>query len=207
MKKNQTGFTVNNVRQVLGQRTPLMIKSASQHRDAAVALILRDSLTSGSLSPELLLIQRAQHPQDPWSGNLSFPGGKIDPEDRSVYAAAVRETREEVNLCLHREHCLGQLDDIYAVSVKVRVSAFVFNVPAHFDYVQGNYEVQRHFWVPMAHFLSGDYHAMRTIDWQANKAEVPSFLIHPEAPPLWGLTYRFVRQLLRHCGFNVNPAR
>ncbi|MDD2558617.1 MAG: CoA pyrophosphatase [Desulfuromonadaceae bacterium] len=207
MKKIQTEITVDTVRQVLSQRTPLMIKSAPQHRDAAVAVILRDSLTSSTLSPELLLIQRAQYPQDPWSGNLSFPGGKIDPDDRSVYAAAIRETREEVNLCLRREHCLGRLDDIYAVSVKVRVSAYVFNVPAHFDYVQGNCEVERHFWVPMTHFLCGDSHAMRTIAWHEDRAEVPSFLIHPEAPPLWGLTYRFVRQLLRHCGFNLSLAR
>lgn len=207
MTKISSEITVENVRQVLHQRTPIMVKSAPQHRDAAVAVILRDPPIGGFPGPELLLIQRAQHPQDPWSGNLSFPGGKIDPEDSSSYAAAIRETKEEVNLCLRLEHCLGQLDDIYAVSVKVRVSAFVFNVPARFDYVQGNYEVQRHFWVPLTHFLSGEYHAMRAITWAENTAEVPSFLIHPEAPPLWGLTYRFVRQLLRHCGFNLSLTR
>lgn len=207
IKKFQAEITVDNVRQVLSQRTPVMIKSAPQHRDAAVAVILRDSLLNSCPSPELLLIQRAQHPQDPWSGNLSFPGGKIDSEDRSAYAAAIRETREEVNLCLSRKHCLGRLDDIYAARVKVRVSAFVFNVPARFDYVQGNYEVQRHFWIPLTHFLRREHHAMRTITWDEDQAEVPSFLIHPEAPPLWGLTYRFVRQLLRHCGLNLNIAR
>ncbi len=205
--KAPTEITVDNVRQVLCQRTPVMIESAPQHRDAAVAVVLRDSRADSCQSPELLLIQRAHYPQDPWSGNLSFPGGKIEPEDKSAYAAAIRETREEVNLCLRRKHCLGRLDDIYAVSVKVRVSAFVFNVPAYFDYVQGNYEVHRHFWIPLTHFLSADHHAMRTVTWCADKAEVPSFLIHPEAPPLWGLTYRFVRQLLRHCGANLSLAQ
>lgn len=190
---------MDNVRRVLYQRTPAIIKSAPPHRDAAVAVIIKDAVSAASSGPELLLIERAQHPCDPWSGNLSFPGGKIDPADNSAYAATIRETLEEVNLCLLPEHCLGRLDDIYAARVKVRVSAFVFNVPASFDYVQGNCEVQRHFWIPLTHFLNDNHHAMCTISWNGEQSDVPSFIIHPEAPPLWGLTYRFVRQLLRHC--------
>jgi 8-oxo-dGTP pyrophosphatase MutT (NUDIX family) len=171
-----------------------------------VALILRDSTFGEQHSPQLLLMQRAKHPNDPWSGNLSFPGGKIDPEDRDAYAAAVRETSEEVDIDLKPEHCIGQLDDIYAARVRVRVSAFVFNVPSSYTWVQGNYEVQRYFWVPLSHFLSPGHHAMRCIDWHGEKSEVPSFFIDPATPPLWGLTYRLVRQLLRHCGINLTMA-
>jgi hypothetical protein len=47
---------------------------------------------------------------------------------------------------------------------------------------------------------------MRIIDWHGEKSAVPSFYIDPDAPPLWGLTYRFVRQLLRHCGINLQMA-
>ncbi|MFO7831319.1 MAG: hypothetical protein R6V18_04985, partial [Desulfuromonadaceae bacterium] len=96
---------------------------------------------------------------------------------------------------------------IYAARVQVRVSGFVFNVPSNSTWVQGNYEVQRYFWVPLSHFLHPHHHAMRTISWHGDKAEVPSFFIDPDAPPLWGLTYRFVRQLLRHCGVNLKLAR
>jgi len=206
IKPSTERLTVAQIKRALQQCTPVMLESAPQHRDAAVALILRDSAYGEKHSPELLLIQRAKHPNDPWSGNLSFPGGKIDPEDSCAYAAAVRETLEEVDMRLCAEQCLGQMDDIYAARVRVRVSGFVFNVPASYTWVQGNYEVQRHFWVSLSHFLHPRHHAMQCIDWHGEKSEVPSFFIDPDAPPLWGLTYRFVRQLLRHCGINLKMA-
>lgn len=200
-------LTVARIAQSLRHYTPAMLESAPKYRDAAVALILRDSAFGKEHSPELLLIQRAQHPNDPWSGNLSFPGGKIDPEDSDAYAAAIRETLEEVDMRLSAEQYIGQLDDIYAARVRVRVSGFVFNVPSSSTWVQGNYEVQRHFWVPLSHFLHPRHHAMRTISWHGDKSDVPSFYIDPDAPPLWGLTYRFVRQLLRRCKINLKVAR
>ncbi|MDY0291731.1 MAG: CoA pyrophosphatase [Desulfuromonadaceae bacterium] len=196
-------LTVARVEQGLQRCVPVMLESGPKHRDAAVALVLRDSAYGREHSPELLIIQRAHYHDDPWSGNLSFPGGKIDPDDRDAYAAAVRETREEVDIKLNPGHFLGQLDDIYAARVQVRVSAFVFNIPSSYKWVQGNYEVQRHFWVPLSHFLRPSHHAMRTICWHGDKSDVPSFFIDPDAPPLWGLTYRFVRQLLRHCGIKL----
>lgn len=200
-------LSIEHIQRALQQHTPLMLESASKHRDAAVALILRDSAFGPEHSPELLLIQRAQHPNDPWSGNLSFPGGKIDPEDSDAYAAAIRETLEEVDMRLRADQYMGQLDDIYAARVQVRVSGFVFNVPSIYTWVQGNYEVQRYFWVPLSHFLHPHHHAMRTISWHGAKSDVPSFFIDPDAPPLWGLTYRFVRQLLRRCRINLKLAR
>lgn len=196
-------LTVAHIENALRRRTPAMLKSAPEHRDAAVALVLRNSVWGKKHCPELLLIQRAQHPDDPWSGNLSFPGGKIDSDDNCAYAAAVRETHEEVDIRLKAEQCLGQLDDVYAARVQVRVSAFVFNLPSNCTWIQGNYEVQRHFWVPLSHFLHPRHHSMQTICWHGDQADVPSFFIDPDAPPLWGLTYRFVRQLLRHCDVNL----
>ncbi|HYN43940.1 MAG TPA: NUDIX domain-containing protein, partial [Thermoanaerobaculia bacterium] len=58
-------------------------------RKAAVAVILRD----GDGGVELLFIRRAEHPRDPWSGQMGLPGGRVDPGDASPLAAALRETR------------------------------------------------------------------------------------------------------------------
>ncbi|OAG45147.1 hypothetical protein AYO21_00495 [Fonsecaea monophora] len=56
--------------------------------------------------PELLFIKRAGRAGDRWSGHIALPGGKRDPEDADDFAAAVRETREEIGLDLETTECL-----------------------------------------------------------------------------------------------------
>ena len=40
-----------------------------------------------------LLIERAKHPLDPWSGHMAFPGGRHDATDPSLERTAIREPR------------------------------------------------------------------------------------------------------------------
>ena len=201
--EDQGGISAEYIRRALGERSPEVLPSVSGRRDAAVAMIFRQNSAPAHAGLELLLMQRAHHPQDPWSGNLSFPGGKIDPEDHSAFAAAVRETREEMALELCSQHCLGRLDDIYASLVRVKVSAYVFCLEGQPNTITPNHEVQRHFWVPVSHFFQPEHHALRSIDWHGSSTDVPSFFIHSSVPPLWGLTYRLLMQLLKHCGVSI----
>ena len=46
----------------------------------------------------VLLIKRAEHPLDPWSGHIGLPGGRRETDDLDVLATARRETHEEVGL-------------------------------------------------------------------------------------------------------------
>ena len=60
----------------------------------------------------LLFIRRAINPNDPWSGNVAFPGGKQDPDDGDDdERTAMRETQEEVGLDLHSWRRLGRLTE------------------------------------------------------------------------------------------------
>ena len=64
---------------------------------AAVALIEYCAEES-----EFLLLQRAIHPDDPWSGHLSFPGGRKEEDDQDLLATCIRETAESVGARVRR---------------------------------------------------------------------------------------------------------
>jgi len=75
------------------QRFPVLRPPATT-AGAAVTLVLRD----GATEVEVLLIERATNPDDPASGEVALPGGRVEEQDGSLAATAIRELREEVGL-------------------------------------------------------------------------------------------------------------
>lgn len=165
-------------------------------RRAAVALTLRQT----QQGIEVLFIQRARHPQDPWSGNLGFPGGGVESDDRDSLATAIRETREEVGLLLNRQQLLGQLDDLHGSRVEIQVSCYVFVVDGAPQIRSNDKEVAHSFWYPLNNLQQGQRHGIHQVDWQGQSIDVPAIYIADELPILWGLTYRFISQFLAIVG-------
>jgi 8-oxo-dGTP pyrophosphatase MutT (NUDIX family) len=161
---------------------------------AAVAIILRD----GEHGTEFLMMQRAFHDQDPWSGQMSFPGGKIEPDDVDAKAAAMREAFEEVSADLSEQDYIGQLDDLYGLKVdgvfSVHVSAFVFK-PSRELQLLGNEEVADMLWLPFSYLDDVD----NTHDYSHPRdpnAKMPAVLINADKNQvLWGLSLRMLSML------------
>jgi len=64
----------------------------------------------------ILYIRRASNQNDRHSGQVAFPGGGADPEDDSLEATALRETREEIGIAASRIKLLGQLSRYTTIS-------------------------------------------------------------------------------------------
>ena len=182
---------------------PPQSKVEPERGHAAVALILR----AGAWGAEILYIERAAHPRDPWSGDLAFPGGRIDPTDDGVRQAAERETREEIALDLSGAHYLGALDDIVGAHLPVRVSCCVYGLPEGEPVsLRPNHEVSHHFYMPLDTLRAAGRHIIARIDWNGGLRETPALvLLPPDRPLLWGITYRLTSQFLDRIGHPLPP--
>ena len=150
--------------------------------------------TQGRL--EVLFIERARHAGDPWSGDLGFPGGKVETHDADPRFAAERETLEEIGFDLHKTRFLGCLTEITGASMPVRVTCFVYGTSGGAE-LHLNDEVQDAFWVPLADLLDPERRADVPVHSRGETLPRPAIrLAQPEKPVLWGLTYRLVSEFL-----------
>jgi 8-oxo-dGTP pyrophosphatase MutT (NUDIX family) len=171
--------------------------SAPEARPAAVALILVEQ--SGGL--EALFIKRAARADDPWSGQVAFPGGRHDPGDSDLLATAIRETREETGVELSDAERLGVLDDLYPRTTTlppVRVRPFVFALPARRPLV-ATAEVERAFWVGLARIVEPD--VRRDVKLLVGGVErvFPAYDLGEDV--IWGMTERILTPFLQLLGY------
>ncbi len=168
-------------------------------RFAAIALVVRAAPTG---EPELLMIKRADHDQDPWSGHIACPGGRMDPGDRDLEHTAIRETWEETGIDLARDgRILGTLDEISPRSPLLPpliIRPFVAVVRPEVTIVE-NDEVASAFWVPLAAVreTSSWGRAFVTIRGAGDREE--EVFQHGEHT-VWGLTHRALRQFFELIG-------
>lgn len=182
----------DDIQCTLANREPGILP-ADRRRLAAVALILR----KGTAGLEMLFIERARHAGDPWSGDLGFPGGKIEADDADPRFAAERETREEIGLDLRCARYLGRLDEIVGATLPVRVTCFVYGVVGEVE-PHLNEEVHDAFWVRLADLVDPGRHVEVPVRFTGKILRRPAIrLPQPGIPVLWGLTYRLVTQFLK----------
>lgn len=170
-----------------------VLRDIPGHRRAAVALLLAGT----EAGYQILFIERATHPGDPWSGNIAFPGGKVEPDDRDPRHAAERETMEELAIDLSQAHYLGRLSDFDGAHLPVLLSCFVYGVPQSLCF-EANEEVKDAFWVPVADLIDTDRHGTHKFTFSGDRFESPSIRLPVEDKPvLWGLTYRLLMNFLQ----------
>ncbi len=169
---------------------------------AAVSVILRGPPPAGhsglAPSPELLLIRRARHERDPWSGHMAFPGGKWDPIDPSLLHTARRETLEEVAIPLETVgEVLGRLDLVAPRNAHLpplTILPLVFSVPPETEArIAAPHEVDELHWVPLGHLR--DPGSRTTYRYApAGDLAFPAFDVAGRS--VWGLTHRVLTDLL-----------
>ncbi|MFT5364598.1 MAG: 8-oxo-dGTP pyrophosphatase MutT (NUDIX family) [Sulfitobacter sp.] len=156
-------------------------------RPAAVLIAIERTASGG----RVLLTKRSSklkhHP-----GQIAFPGGKLDPDDADLKAAALREAWEEVGLPPQKVRIIGQLP-CHETVTGFQVTPFVAELRGPFIPVTEAGEVEDVFTVPLAHLLD---RAQFTIEKRRWRGVWRQYYAVPYGPYYtWGATARMLRNL------------
>lgn len=162
-------------------------------RPSAVLAVLAD----GPDGAEVLLTRRSMH-MSSHRGEVSFPGGRLDPGETFV-EAALREAHEEVGLSPEAVEVVGQLHPIgtwvsrsWIVPI---VGRLVEPLPLASPLHGRTNEVDRVLWVPL-HDLT-EPGTFREEWWHTVLGERPIYFFELDDETVWGATARLLHQLLR----------
>ena len=139
----------------------------------------------------VLLTQRTNHLHD-HAGQISFPGGRMDPGDISPNDTALRESKEEIGLDPTRVEIIGHLPQYLTVS-GYSVTPVVGLVQAQAEYVLDQFEVADVFEVPLSFLLDPANHQVRV--WQSDQGGRRFYSMPYENRFIWGATAGMLRNL------------
>jgi 8-oxo-dGTP pyrophosphatase MutT (NUDIX family) len=142
------------IEQLLGLDDLEKLNALSQKalRDAAVLILV----VNHADGPTVVFTVRTAHLQD-HAGQVSFPGGRVDPEDGTPERTALREAEEEIGVVPDRIEVLGRLP-VYRTGTGFSVTPVVAWAEPPLEYRPDPHEVEAVFEVPLAFLLDPANH-------------------------------------------------
>ncbi len=170
--------------------------------EAAVAVVFAWPLTQ--CEPHLFLIKRTIRQTDPWSGHVSFPGGRKNYNDQSLLQTSIRETFEEIGVNLSDEaQFVGALKEVIRhnerLSKTIKVSPYLFFLESEVNFKLDFQEVEKVVRVPLSYLLNKKFQVKffplsscflidRLNGWE-------SILYQGEV--IWGITFEVLSALIQ----------
>lgn len=153
--------------------------------------------------PARLLLTRRTDDLPTHRGQVAFPGGFMDPDERNPVESALREAEEEIGLPRDHVEILGSLDDQIARNATVAVTPIVGRIATLPRLIPGTGEVARIFTIPLEDLAAPGRWTERT---GREGGRIYRFVAFDHAGErLWGLSARITLQLLELLGLG-SPA-
>lgn len=144
-------------------------------------------------APRLLLTRRAST-LGSHSGEVAYPGGMMDPSDKSLAHTALREAQEEVQLPQSAVELLGPLDDMIPKNRDVAVTPWIGLIRKLPPLKANRTEVARIFEIPLSALRDSSRWQTKDVVWDGRHWPIHFFDYDGER--LWGLSAFFTLALL-----------
>ncbi len=142
---------------------------------------------------KVLLTQRTEHLRD-HAGQISFPGGRVEPTDADREATALREMTEEIGLAASHVTLLGRLPG-YEIPSGFRITPVVGWIEPPFTVTPDVFEVSDIFEAPLDYFLDPANYQRREYHFRGRHRH---YLAIPyEGRYIWGATAGMLYSLCR----------
>ena len=196
--------------QALRERFLQMPTWAPEHPGDGGLLAQREPAHAAVLVPlvqrasglQVLLTMRTDHLHD-HAGQISFPGGRSEPEDGGPEGTALRETLEEVGLATHHVQVIGRMP-IYTTVTNFVVTPVVALVQPPFELKLDAFEVAEAFEVPLQFLMDPANHRRHLFDFDGGQRQflsMPWQGVAGDGQPreyfIWGATAAMLRNLYR----------
>ncbi|MEP2103187.1 MAG: CoA pyrophosphatase [Parasphingorhabdus sp.] len=155
------------------------IKDLNSLRSAAVLIAITDRP-----NPGVILVQRPDHMRN-HPGQVAFPGGKIDPEDKDAVHAALREAEEEVQLDPTAVDIIGPTDRYHSGS-GYNIQPIIGVIPPDLPLVPCPEEVDDWFEAPLDFVLNPRNQNTHVGEWRGNRRQY--YQINWQNRRIWGIT-------------------
>ncbi len=179
-------MVADKIARVLQARSPKNL--AGDHYKRAAVLMPIQEHADGD---QLVLTKRAEQ-LNHHRGQVAFPGGRVDPDDRGALQAALRESHEEIGIDPADVRVLGRLDQVTAAYDFV-VTPFVGVIPPSYEFRLNPAETDAVFSVPVAALL--DPKCVAIDDRRSSHGE-PIYHFYCDGWDIWGATARIIVQFL-----------
>ncbi|KAF9283203.1 nudix (nucleoside diphosphate linked moiety X)-type motif 8 [Mortierella alpina] len=148
--------------------------------------------------PSVLFTIRASHMRN-HRGEVSFPGGKRDPEDKTVLDTALREMEEEISISRDQVQVLGECAALPNKDGTMTVHPFVGIIKEPIEDIEtilyNKDEVQKVFTVPFQDLVDPEKKSM--VRFRNSEFMYPTWKIEQEKVVIWGLTAFILDGVLR----------
>ena len=185
------------IQRKLQNRKPLVLDPPDfRHSAVLMPIILEEDRFTFILTQRTMSLKKHR-------GEISFPGGSKDKEDKSLENTALRETYEEIGVASEKVTILGRLDDLFTIT-RFIITPFIGTIKEQIECRSNDAEVAKILFVPFDIFLDKECFAEKNL--VRNNTNYPLYYYYWNEYEIWGATAYIINQLMELL-FDFQPSR